>query len=109
MHHTLSVTRHEDGLSLRTQATLVFAAPGITQFEERFSSNYPPDDHYFLGFAVNASVMVCDADEGAAADFPYWVIIQSPVSWGNSVAAMSTDPTDVAATLRRAGMQSTVT
>ncbi|MDQ0586094.1 hypothetical protein [Variovorax paradoxus] len=85
---------------------LVFSALGIARFEERFSSNYPPDDHYFLGFGVNASIEVCDADEERATDFPYWVTIRGPVSWGNAVDTVSTDPTEVASMLQRAGMQS---
>lgn len=106
MHNLLSVARHAEGVDLKAQATLVFSALGISKFEERFSSNYPPDDHYFLGFGVNASVEVGDADVEGSTDFPFWVTIQAPVSWGNAVETVSTDPTEVVSMLRRAGIRS---
>lgn len=106
MHNILSLARHADSVDLKAQATLVFSALGITRFEERFSSNYPPNDHYFLGFGVNASVEVCDSDEEGTTEFPYWVTIRGPVSWGNPVETVSTDPTEVVSMLWRAGIPS---
>ena len=106
MHEILPVARHQEGVDLKTQAALVFSALGITRSEERFSANYPPDDHYFLGFGVNASVSVCDADEEGATDFPYWVTLSNPVPWGNAVDTLPTDLAVLASMLQRAGIES---
>jgi len=106
MHRTLSVSRHARAVDLRSQAAVVISALGVTKFEERFSSNYPPDGHYFLGFGVNASIKVCDADDKDPSDHPYWVAIDEPVPWGDAVDTLPTDSTTVASLLQKAGMQS---
>jgi len=106
MHKTLSVARHAHSVDLKTQAEFVFSALGITKFEERFSSNYPPNEHYFLGFGVNASIKVCDSDAEDETDYPYWVVIGNPVPWGSSVDKLPTDSVTVASLLQQAGIQS---
>jgi hypothetical protein len=106
MHNILCAARHVDDVDLKAQAVLVFSALGVARFEERFSSNYPPDDHYLLGFGVNASVEVCDVDEEGPTDFPYWVTLRSPVSWGEPVDTLPTDLTVIASLLQQAGIQS---
>ena len=105
MRNTLSVVRHARAVDLKTQAILVFSALGITKFEERFSSNYPPDGHYFLGFGVNASLKVCDAHDESSAAYPYWVVIGEPVSWGDGVDTLPTESAAVESLLQTAGMQ----
>lgn len=70
MRHRFSVANHKHATDLATHASIVFSVLGISDFEERFSSNYPPDDHYYLGHALNASVLVCNADEENDATFP---------------------------------------
>jgi hypothetical protein len=105
MHETLSISRHAEASDLRSQAAIVFRALGVTKSEERFSSNYPPDEHYFLGFGVNASITVCDADN-TSESFPYWLTIEAPVSWGEPVDTLPTDFGTVASLLQNAGLQS---
>lgn len=83
---------------------MIFRALGITKFEERFSSNYPPDDHYFLGFGLNASISVWDADSSSDS-YPYWLIIKAPMSWGEALDAVPTKLETVAALLQNVGLK----
>lgn len=80
MHHLYSVSQHEDASDLATQAEIIFAALQISLVEERFSANYPPNGHYFLGHAFNATVLVCDADDEDVAIYPYWIVVKNPVT-----------------------------
>ncbi|MDM0078857.1 hypothetical protein QTH90_30935 [Variovorax sp. J2P1-59] len=101
----LSVERHSDSVDLKTQAELVFSALGVTVFEERFSPNYPPDGHYFMGFALNAAIEVCEAEEEGANQYPYWVIVGSPER-RNGLGLLPSDPSVLASILTSAGMHS---
>jgi hypothetical protein len=98
------VSRNEKAASLAEQAAFVFAALGIEQHEERFSSNYPPDEHYFLGHAANLSVTVCDSDGTEMPEYPYWVVLEEPVPWGKGTAQVHRVPSKVAEELARAGL-----
>ena len=106
MSNTILVSRHAKGIDLEAQAEQIFAALGISKHEERFSENYPPDDHYFVGFGTNASVVVCDADDEDASTFPYWIMFLAPVPWGNAVDAVQTEPAVVTSLLHQAGILS---
>ena len=90
---------------MATHASLVFKVLGISKFEERFSSNYPPDDHYFLGRALNASVLVCNADDEGDATFPYWVLLKDPVSWGAASDQVTVDPAEIIRAFGEAGLE----
>ena len=105
MHETLALSHHPQATDLQALAGIVFAALGVTGVEKRFSSNYPPDEHYFLGFGTNASVTVCDADDVDGSDYPYWLVIQGPVPWGDAVDELPVDPRVVADVLQKAGFQ----
>lgn len=105
MRYHFSITRHKLSTDLATCASSVFSVLGISTFEERFSSNYPPDDHYFLGHATNASVMVCDSDDENAVDFPYWIIVKGPVAWGVPDQTVLIDPVELVKALTEAGLK----
>jgi hypothetical protein len=44
--------------SLQEAALAIFQTLGLDVFEERESSNYPPENSYFIGRAANASLNV---------------------------------------------------
>lgn len=104
MHEVLLISHYAGAGSLAEQAAAVFAALGIEQCEERFSANYPPDEHYFLGHAANLSITVCDADDSQFPEYPYWVVLEEPVPWGHGTAQLSEEPDAIAGALARAGL-----
>ena len=61
-------------------ARAVFQALALVEYEERGSSNYPPDDHYFAGYGENAEVMVFDADDDRTSEYPFRVSVEAPSS-----------------------------
>lgn len=63
--------------TLEAAALEVFRALGLAEHEERFSSNYPPDEHYYVGYAENAVVEVFDMDD-VKAGYPYGVAFERP-------------------------------
>lgn len=103
MHDVLFISRHKAATNLAEQANMVFGALGILQTEERFSSNYPPDEHYFLGHAVNLSLTVCDADGSDLPEYPYWLAVGEPSARGKGTAQLSNEPDEIAKTLAQAG------
>lgn len=64
---------------LRDVASEVFGALGVSEWEERESANYPPDDHYFAGFFENAQLTVYDSDDDQS-DYPFRVSVEDSVS-----------------------------
>lgn len=90
-----------DGLRLEDLAAGVFRALGLSQSEERESSNYPPNDHYFAGYAQNACIHVYDADDDTKPEFPFRVSIQPPRQSG--LGMVETDPKCMACLLAGAG------
>ena len=105
MHAVLLTGRHIAAETLAEQAGAIFAALSIQQHEERFSANYPPDEHYFLGHASNLSVKVCDSDDVEFPEYPYWVVLQEPVSWASGTTHVVRDPHHIAAALALAGFK----
>ncbi len=65
----ISSTEKEERLGI--VAAKVFRALGIEETEERFSSNYPPDAHYFVGYSQNLELQMCDADDERTPEFPF--------------------------------------
>lgn len=66
----------EYGTRLRDVAVEVFDALRVCKWEERNSSNYPPDEHYFIGYCENAEVIVADGDDEQTADHPFHVHVE---------------------------------
>ncbi|MBE7368684.1 hypothetical protein [Ramlibacter pallidus] len=63
--------------TLEKAALEVFRALGLAEHEERLSSNYPPDEHYYVGYAENAVVEVFDMDD-VKEGYPYGVAFETP-------------------------------
>lgn len=57
-------------------ASGVFVALGVSKWEERYSSNYPPNDHYFVGHSENAKVMIYDGDDDQTLQYPFHVSVE---------------------------------
>jgi hypothetical protein len=89
--------------SLEAIALDVFNALGITEHEERFSSNYPPDDHYFAGYAANAVIYVFDFEE-VKPGFPYALSIEPP-TYRRGKNIVQADPEAIALEVSRAGFR----
>ena len=104
MHQVLFISRHASAHSLAEQAAVVFTALGIEQHEERFSANYPPDEHYFLGHAANLAVTVCDADDSEFPEYVYWAVLEEPMPWGKGTMQLSMEPDLIAEALACAGL-----
>jgi hypothetical protein len=66
-----------DARTLESIAHEIFAALGLEDHEERFSANYPPDEHYFVAYAANAVVEVFDFDD-IKEGYPYAISIEAP-------------------------------
>jgi hypothetical protein len=56
-------------------ASQILGCLGFVRTEERFSSNYPPDDHYFVGYAENIELQICDADDERKPEYPFKIWI----------------------------------
>jgi hypothetical protein len=102
MHAVLLLKSSAVG-GLSTVAARVFDELGLTEFEERESSNYPPDDHYFCGYARNATVEVCDADESGNPEYPYWLTLTDKTSWKDAKTEIVAEPESIAQKLANAG------
>lgn len=107
MSNLYAVTQHKDASELASQAEIIFSALQISSSEERFSANYPPNEHYFLGYALNVSVVVCDSDDEDAAIYPYWVVVKNAEALGNSdnapmipIAELASVMTDIGLSVR---------
>jgi hypothetical protein len=87
---------------LRDVASAVFSAIGVGNWEERYSSNYPPDDHYFAGYSENAEVTVSDADDRRKPDYPFLVSVENS-SWRKGPGIIATDVPSVAKALVAGG------
>jgi hypothetical protein len=99
----LFIRSDKNSSRLEDVAVGVFRALGLSESEERESSNYPPDDHYFAGYAQNACVQVYDADDDTKPDFPFRVSVKQPSRSG--VGTVETDLKRMAALLATAGFQ----
>jgi hypothetical protein len=89
--------------TLESVAMAAFAALGVAETEERFSSNYPPEDHYFVGYASNVVIEVCDLAE-VKEGFPIHLSLKPPTyRKGNACAPASA--AEVASILYLAGLK----
>jgi hypothetical protein len=105
MHEVLLLRSSKPVTGLSDVAARVFTELGIAEFEERESSNYPPDDHYFCGYARNATVEVCDADESEMPEYPYWLVLTDKTLWKDEKTEVIAEPDAVAQTLAKAGFK----
>jgi hypothetical protein len=79
---------------LHDVASGVFRALGVSEWEERESSNYPPDGHYFAGYSENAMVRVYDGDDERTLAYPFRVSVED-ASWRKGRAVIATDEASV--------------
>jgi hypothetical protein len=100
--HTLFIA-DEGRRPLQAIARDVFTALGITEHEERFSSNYPPDDHYFVGYALNVGIDVFDFEE-IKPGYPYALSIEGP-TYRRGKNPAPADPETIARLVARAGFR----
>ena len=57
-------------------AASVFQLLGVSKWDEQHSPNFPPDRHYFAGYAQNGSVAVYDCDEAQPPAYPFRVSVK---------------------------------
>lgn len=92
---TLFVNAGEAHAHLADVAARVFQSLGISEWEERQSANYPPNDHYFAGYAQNACIQVHDCDSDLKPDYPFHISVENP-TWRIGRGIIDTDPPKVA-------------
>jgi len=105
MHIVLFARDPKKNKALPEFSACVFTALHLTEVEERESSNYPPDGRYFIGYASNASVKVCHSDDGDFAQYPYWVVLQSPRIQIDAQQAIPLSAEQVATLLAESGLE----
>lgn len=88
--------------SLRDVAAGVFGALDVSKWEERYSSNYPPDEHYFAGYCENAEINVHDGDDDRTSDYPFRVSVEN-ASWRKGPGIIAADTESVAKALAAIG------
>jgi hypothetical protein len=96
------ITRRKTDRHLGDVASGVFSALGITESEERYSSNYPPDEHYFAGYCENAEVTVSDGDDDRVPDYPFHVSVEDS-SWRIGRGVIATEVASIAKALVAGG------
>jgi hypothetical protein len=96
------ITARKGDAKLGEVAAGVFRALGVSEWEERDSSNCPPDDHYFAGYCENAEVTVYDADDERTPDYPFRVSLEDS-SWRKGPGVIVTDVECVANALVAGG------
>lgn len=84
------ITPRKPDAKLHDVASEVFRALGVGEWEERDSSNYPPDGHYFAGYSQNAEVIVYDGDDERTLDYPFRVSVED-ASWRKGRGTIATD------------------
>ena len=96
------VTPAKADAKLSDIASGVFRALGVSEWEERDSSNYPPDNRYFVGYCENAQVVVYDADDEWTPAYPFRVSLEDS-SWRKGHSTIATDVATVAKALVAGG------
>jgi hypothetical protein len=100
---TLFIAADDTRVGLEAVARDVFAAFGLEEHEERFSSNYPPNDHYFAGYGENVVLHVFDFD-AIRPGFIYGLSLSEPTHRSGTQRAPA-DAATAAEILARAGFR----
>ena len=99
---SLFIARNDKWHTLEEVSKAVFLAIGIEDTEERFSSNYPPDDYYYVAYASNVVIKVCDLDD-VKEGCPYHLSLNRP-TYRSGNAPGPDSATQVAEVLSKAGI-----
>ncbi|NQD36091.1 hypothetical protein HPT27_03580 [Permianibacter sp. IMCC34836] len=100
---TLFIAKQTPFSTLDTIALAIFKALELLETEERFSSNYPPDDHYFAAYGKNVVLKVFDMDD-VKPEYPFCVSIDKP-TYRHGEAQIPTDSSVLAAALAEKGFR----
>src|SRR5262245_27099375 len=92
----------DDCSTLEAVARRVFEVLAVEDWEERFSSNYPPDEHYFAGYAENVELTVSDADSNVMPQYGFHLDVDQ-ATWRKGRRIIDADPEQVARALAKAG------
>ena len=87
---------------LMNLADTVFRCLDIGEWEERFSANYPPKDHYFAGYTENAEIEVYDSDDLTTPDYPFRISVKK-ATWRIGRGIIVTEPSKIAELLATCG------
>lgn len=102
MHEVMFV--HSPLPTLPEAAFAIFQTLGLDVFEERESSNYPPENRYFIGRAANASLKICCSDDDRL-PHPYWVVLGPCLVERSSQVRIPTDIPILAEALAASGLE----
>jgi len=101
---TLFVSSRTHTKDLIGAAQEIFKALGIMEWEERESSNYPPDGHYAVAYASNVTVEVYDTDDDRLGDYPFTVSCSRP-TYRKGTEAVSETSSEIATILAAGGFE----
>jgi hypothetical protein len=100
---TLFIAKDDERGDLEAVARDVFSILGVTESEERFSANYPPDEHYFAGYGENVVVKIFDLDD-VKPGYPYCLSLDKP-TYRKGAVRLSEDAATVAEALAGRGLR----
>jgi hypothetical protein len=100
---SLFIASDDTRRTLAEVAAAIFSALGLEETEERFSSNYPPDEHYFVAYASNVAIRICDLDD-VKEGYAYHLSLERPTYRRGKIAGPAS-VTEVADVLCRAGLR----
>jgi hypothetical protein len=100
---TFFVVAEPGAATLHEVALKVFAAWGVEKWEERFSANYPPDEHYFAGYTINAKITIFDCDVEELPLCPFCIRVGKP-SRRTGPGSLQTESPALARQLSAAGL-----
>lgn len=101
--NTLFIADGIERSGLDAVARDVFLALDLSETDERFSSNYPPDDHYFVGYGENVVLKIFDLHD-VKLGYPYCISIDNPTHRKGS-AQLPDDAEVLAEALARKGFR----
>ncbi len=104
MHEVMFILDPEQPQDLAQVAKRVFLLLGLSETEERESSNYV-EGRYFIGYASNASVEVCHSDGAELEQYRFWVVLQDHFLRKSAQRALVAEPEHIAKELAAGGLE----
>lgn len=68
---------HSSSDDLEKIAASIFEYVDASSVETRTSSNYPPENIYFLGYVQDIQLKISHSDSNDHLDLPYWIVLSS--------------------------------